>query len=134
MFGTWSLSWHLVCANSARLKTNYSYAWKVDMEKTKATTDHAHIQRWVEERGGHPARVKGTAVEGSSGVLLIDYPGYSSTQTLEAISWHEFFKGFEENQLAFLYEDEKKAGSQSRFSKLVNRDAGQQWKSRAVAA
>jgi hypothetical protein len=88
----------------------------------------------VEERDGHPARVQGTAVEGSSGVLLIDYPGYSSTQTLEAISWDEFFKGFEENELAFLYEDEKKAGIQSRFSKLINRDAAKQWKSRAVAA
>jgi len=107
---------------------------KVDMDKTETTTNHEHIKRWVEERGGHPARVKGTAVEGSSGVLLMDYPGYSSTQTLEAISWDEFFKGFEENELAFLYEDEKKVGSQSRFSKLVNRDAAQQWKSPAVAA
>ena len=71
-------------------------------------------------------------MEGSSGVLLIDYPGYSSTQTLEAISWDEFFKGFEENELAFLYEDEKKAGSQSRFSKLINRDAAKQWKSRPL--
>ena len=92
------------------------------MEKTKTTTNHARIKRWVEERGGHPARVEGTAVKGSSGVLLIDYPGYSSTQTLEAISWKEFFRGFEENELAFLYEDEMKADSQSRFSKLVNRD------------
>jgi hypothetical protein len=103
------------------------------MEKTKTTTDHEHIKRWVEERGGHPARVQGTAVEGCSGVLLIDYPGYSCTQTLESISWDEFFKGFEAYELAFLYEDEKKAGSQSRFSKLINRDVAQQWK-RTVAA
>ena len=100
---------------------------KVDMEKPKTTTDPEHIKQWVEERGGHPARVKGTAVEGSSGVLLIDYPGYSGTQTLETISWVEFFKGFEQNELAFLYEDEKQAGSQSRFSKLINRDPAQQW-------
>lgn len=65
-------------------------------------------------------------------MLLIDYPGYSGTQTLEAISWDEFFKGFEENELAFLYEDEMKAGSQGRFSKLINRDSGPQWKSRAA--
>jgi hypothetical protein len=97
-----------------------------DMEKAKITTDHEHIKQWVEERGGHPARVKGTAVEGSSGVLLIDYPGYSGTQILETISWDEFFKGFEQNELAFLYQDEKQAGSQSRFSKLINRDPAQQ--------
>ena len=102
------------------------------MEPTKTTTNHKHIQRWVEERGGHPARVKGTEVKGKSGVLLIDYPGYSGTQTLEAISWDEFFKGFEENELAFLYEDEKKADSRSRFSKLINRDSWQQWNSRVA--
>ena len=77
--------------------------------------------RWVEDRGGHPARVRGTEVKGSSGVLLIDYPNHSGTPTPEAISWDEFFKGFEENELAFLYEDEQKPGTQSRFSKLVNR-------------
>jgi len=71
-------------------------------------------------------------MEGRSGVLLIEYPGYSSTQTLEAISWDEFFKGFEENELAFLYEDEKKAGSKTRFSKLINRDAAQPQNRQAV--
>ncbi|MGH9970628.1 MAG: hypothetical protein ACREBG_22955 [Pyrinomonadaceae bacterium] len=27
---------------------------------SKVTTDHEDIRQWVEERGGHPARVKGT--------------------------------------------------------------------------
>ena len=94
------------------------------MSEAKTTTDHEEIKRWVEERGGHPARVKGTAVKGSSGVLLIDYPGYTGTQTLENISWDEFFQGFEENKLAFLYQDETQAGEESRFSKLVDRDSG----------
>ncbi len=130
---------HVYARRSARvistreIKSNNTNGVKVDMEKTRTTTDHEQIKLWVEERGGHPARVKGPAVEGSSGVLLIDYPGYSSTQTLEAISWHEFFKGFEENELAFLCQDEKKAGSQTRFSKLVNRDAPPQWKGPVVA-
>ncbi|HEV8369512.1 MAG TPA: DUF3175 domain-containing protein [Pyrinomonadaceae bacterium] len=103
------------------------------MDEPRTTTDHELIKRWVEERRGHPARVKGTDVNGGSGVLLVDYPGYSGTQTLEAISWDEFFKGFEENELAFLYEDEKKAGSQSRFSKLINRDSAEKAKSRPLA-
>src|SRR6267143_5269820 len=93
------------------------------MSDAKTTTNHEQIKSWVEERGGHPARVKGTATKGSSGVLVIDYPGYSGTQTLEAISWDEFFRGFEENNLAFLYQDETKAGDESRFSKLINRDS-----------
>jgi hypothetical protein len=96
---------------------------EVDMSEAKTTIDHAQIKQWVEERGGHPARVKGTDERGSSGVLLIDYPGYSGTETLETISWEEFFLGFEENSLAFLYQDEIKAGDEGRFSKLINRDS-----------
>jgi hypothetical protein len=104
------------------------------MEKPRTTTDHQQIKRWVEQRGGHPARVKGTAVGNSSGVLLIVYPGYSTTQTLESVNWDEFFMGFEENKLAFLYEDETKEGTQGRFSKLINRDSSQGWERRAVVA
>ena len=88
----------------------------------KTTTNHEQIQKWVEERDGHPARVKGTDEKGGSGVLVIDYPGHSGTETLEAISWEEFFEGFEENELAFLYEDAKEA-DKNRFSKLINRDS-----------
>jgi hypothetical protein len=103
------------------------------MSEAKTTTDHEQIKQWVEERGGHPARVKGTAVEGSSGVLLIDYPGYSGTQTLERLTWDEFFQGFEENKLAFLYQDETKAGEESRFSKLIDRESAEK-KSQAAAS
>ena len=93
------------------------------MSEAKTTTDHKRIKQWVEKRGGHPARVKGTNKKGTAGVLVIDYPGYEGTKTLEAISWEEFFQGFEENKLAFLYQDETKAGDDSRFSKLINRDS-----------
>jgi hypothetical protein len=86
---------------------------------SKTTIEHDEIRRWVSERGGYPARVKGTNEKG--GVLRIDYPGYSGEETLQTITWTEFFKGFDENQLAFVYEDETKSGEQSRFSKLVSR-------------
>jgi hypothetical protein len=82
---------------------------------SKTTTDHDEIRRWVSERGGFPARVKGTDKRG--GLLRIDYPEFSGEESLEAITWTEFFKGFENNELAFLYEDE----SESRFSKLIER-------------
>lgn len=92
------------------------------MSDAKVTTNHDEIRRWVEARGGHPARVKNTENRGS-GVLRIDYPGYSGEETLEAIDWNEFFKGFEENNLAFLYQEETKSGEESRFSKLIDRDS-----------
>ena len=94
------------------------------MSSTKVTTNHKEIQRWVEARGGQPSRVKGTNEDRGSGVLVIDYPGYSGEETLEQITWEEFFEGFEENQLAFLYEDEEK----SRFSKLVSRETAEEKK------
>ena len=88
---------------------------------SQTTTDHDEIRKWVSERGGYPARVKGSKDERGPGVLRIDYPGYSGEETLEPITWSEFFKGFESNKLAFLYQDEKKDGSESRFSKLIDR-------------
>src|SRR4051794_18810789 len=45
--------------------------------KSQVTTDHDEIQKWVEERNGKPACVKGTGGRGDAGVLRIDYPGYS---------------------------------------------------------
>src|ERR1044071_5060299 len=83
----------------------------------KATTDHDEIQSWTEKRGGHPARVKATGGGDDPGILRIDFPGYSGEDTLEEISWDEFFEWFERNKLAMLLSDE----SNNRFNKLVAR-------------
>src|SRR5438045_187780 len=56
-----------------------------NMSEAKVTADHNEIRTWVEARGGHPARVKGTEDGGGSGMLRIDYPGYSGEETLETI-------------------------------------------------
>ena len=92
------------------------------MAESKTTTDHDEIRKWVTDRGGFPSRVKGTGEEGG-GLLRIDYPGYSGEDRLEKISWEEFFTAFEENKLAFLYQDELESGKTSRFSKLIDRDS-----------
>ena len=83
------------------------------------TTDHDVIRKWVEERGGWPATVKSTHSKGDPGLLRIDFPGYSGEDSLERISWEEWFQGFEENNLAFLHEEDK----DSRFNKLINRES-----------
>jgi hypothetical protein len=93
------------------------------MSESKVTTNHDEIRRWVEERGGTPARVKGTAEEGEGGLLRIDYPGYSGEQRLEKITWEEFFAAFDDNRLAFLYQDKLESGETSRFSKLIDRES-----------
>jgi hypothetical protein len=88
--------------------------------ESKTTTDHDTIRRWVEERDGKPASVRGTG-DGDAGVLRIDFPGGAGEDELEHISWDEWFEKFDQNNLAFLYQEEKKSGEGSTFFKLVNR-------------
>ena len=94
--------------------------------EAKVTTEHDEIKQWVEERDGRPARVKGTDKGDGGGLLRIDYAGFSGEDTLETITWDEFFSAFEENNLAFLYQDETKDGKESRFSKLISRDSAKE--------
>ena len=87
------------------------------------TTDHETIRRWAEGRDGHPARVRRTGTEHAGrrgGLLRIDFG--KPDESLERITWDEFFDAFEENGLAFLYQD-KTRGETSRFFKLVDRES-----------
>jgi hypothetical protein len=90
--------------------------------ETKKTTDHQEIQKWVEARGGFPATVASTEKGDEPGVLRIDFPGYSGKDSLERISWEDFFEKFDEKELAFLYQDQTRDGEESRFFKFVSRD------------
>jgi hypothetical protein len=90
-------------------------------QTTKATRDHDTIRRWVQERGGTPATVRGTGSDGEPGVLTIDFPGGTGEDTLEHISWDDWFAKFDENELEFLYQDEKASGEGSTFFRLVKR-------------
>lgn len=87
---------------------------------SNTTTDHNTIKKWVEERNGKPAKVKSTGSKNDAGVLRINFPG-GSEDSLENISWDEFFEKFDKEKLAFLYQDEKANGEKSTFNKLVNR-------------
>ncbi len=84
-----------------------------------ATRSHEVIQRWAEERDAKPATVPGTGPEDRAGVLRFDFPGRGG-QSLEEISWDDWFKPFDERQLVFLYQERKSDGSQSNFFRLDN--------------
>jgi len=86
------------------------------------TTDDETIRRWVESRGGWPATVARTARGGDAGVLRIDFPGYAGEGSLKPISWDEWFEKFDENNLAFLYQERTADGKTSRFFKLIERE------------
>ena len=92
---------------------------------SKTTTDHDEIRKWVEARDGKPVSVKGTGDEDEPGVLRIDFPGGAGNDRLEAIPWEAWFEKFDENELAFLYQDKKADGEQSTFFKLVSRETAE---------
>ncbi len=90
---------------------------------SKTTTDHETIPKWAEERGGKPAAVKSTHKEGEDvGIIRIDFPGYSGEESLEEISWDEFFEKFDDADLALVYEEKTSKGEKSNFNKLVKRE------------
>jgi hypothetical protein len=55
-----------------------------DMSEAETTTDHETIKSWAEERGGHPATVRGTARAGEAGLLRLDFE--PADENLEPIS------------------------------------------------
>jgi hypothetical protein len=63
----------------------------------QTTREHAEIRRWVEERGGRPARVRGSTV------LRLAFDELPANW--EAIEWQEFFETFDRTGLALWYED-----------------------------
>jgi hypothetical protein len=90
---------------------------------TRVTTDHAEIRRWAEQHGAVPSRVKGTGGPGDPGLLRFDLPSDGPDPNLEPIGWDEWFRGFDANHLAFLYEERTADGKPSGFHKLISRDS-----------
>jgi hypothetical protein len=84
------------------------------MQSTVETKNHEEIRRWAEERGGIP-----TVVEGTDGLLRIDFvrgpKSGGRDPRLREVSWDEWFRIFDENDLVFLYSPKK----ENRFFKLV---------------
>lgn len=93
------------------------------MAESKVTTKHEEIKNWAEDRGAKPSKVKGTGSKNDPGLVRLDFPGYGGGDSLEEISWDEFFKKFDENNLALVYQEETSKGEKSNFNKIVSRDS-----------
>ena len=95
----------------------------MSQNSSKTTTDHDEIKKWAESRDAKPAQVKGTERKGDdAGLLRIDFPGYSGGDSLEHISWDDFFKKFDAEKLALVYQEKTANGETSNFNKLVSRE------------
>jgi hypothetical protein len=94
---------------------------------SKTTTDHESIRRWAEERGAKPACVKGTGGHGDAGMIRLEFPGApnSNDESLQSIGWDEFFRKFDESNLALVYQEKTSEGEKSNFNKLISREHAQ---------
>lgn len=81
------------------------------------TRNHDVIRRWAEERKAVPSTVPGTEHDNHLGVLRFDFPGYGG-QSLQEVSWEDWFRTFDDRELVFLFQEFKKDGSPSNFFKL----------------
>jgi hypothetical protein len=64
------------------------------------------FKKWAEERAGEPATVRDTEENGHADILRIEFDRKEKSW----IIWGEFFKTFDEAQLAFLYQDKTRTG------------------------
>ena len=84
-------------------------------------TDHEEIRQWAEARGAQPTCVRGTGGGGDTGMIRLDFPGFSGGESLQPISWDEWFQQFDANNLALVYQETTADGQPSNFNKLVDR-------------
>lgn len=89
--------------------------------RSLVTTDHDVIRKWAEERGATPATVPGTEHGDHLGVLRFDFPGYGGDD-LEHVDWDSWFHTFDTRRLNFVYQEQRKDGSQSNFFRLESPD------------
>jgi hypothetical protein len=89
--------------------------------QTLATRSGEVIRTWAEERGGRPAAATRGKDDGRPHVLRIRFAdGNGGSGNLEEIGWDEWLGTFEERNLVFLYQQQRKDGSQSNFFRLDN--------------
>jgi len=87
--------------------------------QTLATRSHEVIRRWAEQRGAKPAAVEGSWHGGRPGVLRFDFPGYGGRR-LQEVSWDQWFDTFDQRSLVFLFQEQKRDGTDSNFFRLDN--------------
>ena len=90
-----------------------------------ALTDHETIRRWAEARGVRPAAVVNPDLPDDAGLeIRLTQAGAGAADLeddVEPLTWAEWFRRFDENDLALLIEDA--ARQPSTFNKLVRRSS-----------
>lgn len=88
--------------------------------RIETTTDHETIRRWIEERGSTAARV--TEPTGNDPGSLAVVPEGTDDESVEEITWEEFFRIFEEENLAFVYQTARDDPNERWFCRFIDRE------------
>ena len=104
------------------------------MNQARVTTDHKEIKKWAEKYGGKPQIIDDSQALADSVGIRIDFPGQTDDLFLPEtkvrdVSWEEFFKKFDELNLAFIYKNEvdlKKPRSLYISYRFIKRDGFRQ--------
>jgi hypothetical protein len=88
----------------------------------RTLTDHGEIRKWADARGAKPTCVKGTENDEGTCLLRLDFPGYTGEDSLQPVSWEQWFRVFDKRKLALIVEDRTADGKPSNFNKLVSRE------------
>ncbi|HJT86597.1 MAG TPA: ferritin-like domain-containing protein [Bryobacteraceae bacterium] len=94
--------------------------------------DHEEIRQWAEERGAQPSCVRGTGGRGDTGMIRLNFPGYSGEESLQDIDWDEWFQKFDDNGLALMVQEATARGQKSNFNKLVKREHAEKPRARSA--
>jgi hypothetical protein len=89
-------------------------------DQVYATTDHDFIRDWTAGHSGMPAMYRRIGQIGQ-GDLVINFPGDGSDEPLVDISWADFFQRFEDQNLAFVYQESDTGAENERFYGLIDR-------------
>ena len=87
---------------------------------TETTTEHETIRNWIEERGSTAAEVTEPAGDDPGSLAVI--PEGTMDDSVRGVSWEEFFKIFDEEELAFVHQIDKEDPDEQWFCAFVERE------------
>lgn len=90
------------------------------------TTNHEEIKKWAVENGARPAIIDQQQARGDTVGIRLNFPGKEDEELLSVsqtrdISWDEFFRIFEEEDLTFLYTEDKQTSNPTDWYSFDNR-------------
>ncbi|QQG43859.1 MAG: hypothetical protein HYW86_03200 [Candidatus Roizmanbacteria bacterium] len=92
------------------------------MNFKRITRNHKEIKNWVQDRNGIPTVIKDEEIINEEDRLSFDFLNNGRNDRLEKITWTDFFRKFDSECLALVYEDKIFKGEESHRFKFIKID------------